>query len=125
MAARILYKNLLRYAKAIKPASRSEEVTKQIKSEFRKENVNAESIAQMLDKAQQSLSYLKMITPKKRLTQSEKDSIDNETKRRGTSVKKAISNWHGGNMDPDSVKRHYNGLKRAGFDNNAKAKGIF
>lgn len=35
------------------------------------------------------------------------------------------TNWHGGNLDPDSVARHQNQLGRMGFRDNKHAKGIF
>eukprot|EP00814_Leptocylindrus_danicus_P022646 CAMPEP_0116048858 /NCGR_PEP_ID=MMETSP0321-20121206/29828_1 /TAXON_ID=163516 /ORGANISM="Leptocylindrus danicus var. danicus, Strain B650" /LENGTH=111 /DNA_ID=CAMNT_0003531191 /DNA_START=170 /DNA_END=505 /DNA_ORIENTATION=- len=41
-------------------------------------------------------------------------------------VEKArVSNWSGNNFDPCSLKRHQAGLRRAGFMNNAHAKGLF
>jgi len=43
-----------------------------------------------------------------------------------TILKKArTTNWDGNNMDPCSMKRHFGGLKRAGFQNNSHAKGMF
>ncbi len=36
---------------------------------------------------------------------------------------KPVSNWTGTNMDPDSVKKHYNTLKRAGFRDNKDVMG--
>lgn len=38
---------------------------------------------------------------------------------------KVVSNWDGKNLDPCSVKRHRQSLNRAGFVNNAHAKGFF
>jgi len=38
---------------------------------------------------------------------------------------RVISNWDGKNMDPCSVKMHRQQLKRAGFQNNLHAKGLF
>lgn len=38
---------------------------------------------------------------------------------------RVVSNWDGNNLDPDSVKRHTQQLHRAGFVNNAHAKGFF
>jgi len=37
----------------------------------------------------------------------------------------SCSNWHGGNMDPDAVKRHQRGLKRMGFKNHNGVYGDF
>lgn len=39
--------------------------------------------------------------------------------------RKAVSNWNGSNMDPDSVARHKSQLSRMGFRDNAHAKGFF
>ena len=36
-----------------------------------------------------------------------------------------VSNWTGSNMDPDSVKRHYRGLQRAGFKDHAQVQGPY
>ena len=41
----------------------------------------------------------------------------------GGSDKAPYSNWHGGNLDPESVQKHQRLLKRAGFKNNADAIG--
>lgn len=67
--------------------------------------------------------YLKIITPK----------AHNETRSGKTTIvygevrmeSKPMSNWTGKNLDPDSVKKHYNNLNRAGFRGNRDAKGIF
>lgn len=37
--------------------------------------------------------------------------------------KARYSNWHGGNLDPESVSRHQRLLNRAGFRNNSDAIG--
>ena len=37
--------------------------------------------------------------------------------------KARYSNWHGGNLDPESVQRHQRLLNRAGFMNNKDAIG--
>ena len=36
-----------------------------------------------------------------------------------------VSNWTGSNMDPDSVKRHWHTLKRAGFKNHQHVQGAW
>ena len=43
----------------------------------------------------------------------------------GKREKAAFTNWDGSNLDPDSVSRHYHSLNRAGFRDNAHAKGFF
>ena len=91
-------------------------------------------------KAEKKIAFLRIITPKDKtrdkLTSSTGISHtiyhDDGTTTTTTDVgvgkiphKARTSNWDGTNMDPCSVKRHYAGLKRAGFVNNAHAKGIF
>lgn len=75
------------------------------------------------------LSFMKMTTVKSvgsqqgvtRLIYRNGEKVDRATPR----DKARHTNWDGGNMDPDSVTRHYAGLKRAGFKDNAHAKGVF
>jgi len=126
------YKNLLRVCKAL-PALEREKTLSQIRIAFKTNSTEKDPnvIKDLLSKAASSLSYLKIITPKtsRGVTQSEgvtklvfpsSSSTSSSTLGEG---KKALSNWHGKNLDPDSVKRHYQGLKRAGFKNNADVKG--
>lgn len=78
-------------------------------------------VVKLLEQAQSSLGYLKMVTPKQPRSQAGVTRIvfgEHDGK-----VSKAVSNWSGKNLDPDSVKRHYNSLKRAGFRDNTHAKG--
>jgi hypothetical protein len=39
--------------------------------------------------------------------------------------RRVVSSFDGKNLDPESVKRHRQQLKRAGFVDNAHAKGVF
>jgi hypothetical protein len=120
-----MYRRLMRMAGKVRAA----DVVKfksQIRLKFRenKREHDPQEIEKMLTSANSTLGYLKMVTPR-------------DTAQKGAGVtriilggeagsgKKAVTNWHGGNMDPDSVRRHYAGLKRAGFKNNFHAKGVF
>lgn len=83
-------------------------------------------IQTLLEKANSSLGYLKIITPRSAQSkpQTGKTTIvfgegDNFIPGR------AVTNWTGKNMDPDSVRRHNHQLNRAGFKNNAHMKGFF
>ncbi len=104
----------------------------------------------LLDKASSTLGYLKMVTPRRgpaapaeatagptdqegggesgddgrvRLVYKNGEGlIDGEAEARDRA---RYSNWHGGNLDPDSVSRHQHQLSRAGFRDNAHAKGVF
>lgn len=120
-----MYKNLLRICKDL-PKDKKYSTINQIRNEFirNKNESNAKINESLLTKAASSLGYLKMITPKTSMKGQGVTSIifssDGSSK---TPVIKAVSNWHGKNMDPDAVKRHYDGLKRAGFKNNSHVKG--
>lgn len=121
-----LYKNLLKLAKNLPAASRQESIAK-IQAEFRRNTAESdpEQVQKLIKHAESSLGYLKIVTP--RTTSNSQSghtkivfgSADNK------STQKAVSNWTGKNMDPDAVKRHYQGLKRAGYKNNSDAKGFF
>lgn len=72
-----------------------------------------------------------MITPKhiykSVVTGAESESVkiiysDGKSENKGKPI---VTNWHGSNLDPDSVSRHNRSLKRAGFQNNRHAKGVF
>ena len=121
----VLYRNLLKYARTL-PIAKRESGLLQIKEGFRagQDASDPSKIQEMLTKANSTLGYLKIITPR-----SPKDHQQAGRTRTffGDDVKRsrAVSNWTGSNMDPDSVRRHENSLKRAGFKNNADMKGFF
>lgn len=118
-----LYRRMLKSAGKMTGKQRDSSL-KLIREEFRKnaDEHNPESVRKMLEKANSSLSYIKIVTPKSGQEQTGKIHIANGDTSRPN---RAHTNWTGKNMDPDSVARHYHGLKRAGFQNNAHAKGIF
>ena len=87
-------------------------------------------VAALLQKADSSLGYLRIITPKssrgqvgvtKIIGKSPFESMNDIDK----SNFRPLTNWTGKNMDPDSVRRHNISLKRAGFKDNTHAKGFF
>ena len=67
---------------------------------------------------------MKMITPKSSWKEGEggitRLVIGSDDKKG-----RVVTNWHGKNLDPESVSRHKHTLKRAGFMNNRHAKGVF
>lgn len=119
-----LYRKLLKLAHNLPRDKRTTSIQR-IKEEFRKNSseTNSNTIAELLKYAQSTLGYLKIVTPKRLTNQTGHSKVifGSQSKLDG----KAISNWTGSNMDPDAVKRHYNGLKRAGFKNNQDMKGFF
>jgi len=121
-----MYRRMLRLASTLQPVAKRVETLTEIKRQFRvaTDVDNEEKIEDLLTKANSSLGYLKMITPRTR-SSTEKESgrtrlvFGEDGPREG----KAVSNWTGSNMDPDQVKRHYSGLKRAGFTDNRSVLG--
>ena len=127
----VMYKNLLKLANSLQPADKRVESIRLIQEEFRR-NVDADPIhyEQLMKKADSTLGYLKIVTPKTAQRQSQQGitkivfgkNDDNTTTKRPA---KAMSNWTGSNVDPDALKRHHSSLKRAGFKSHRDAKGIF
>lgn len=121
-----IYKSLLKVAKGM-PAEKRAKAIKQIREEFQRNKLedNSDRIKLLLEKANSSLGYLKIVTPRRFEDKAQEGYtriVFGEDKPRPG---RAVSNWTGTNMDPDSVDRHYRSLKRAGFQNNAHAKGVF
>ena len=118
-----VYKNLLKLARSL-PLHQREESILRIRNEFRANaGASAEQIDEMLRKANSSLGYLKIVTPRKQKSQTGVTKIVFGNDKEGGTTKKAMSNWTASNMDPDSVKRHFAGLKRAGFSGNRDVVG--
>jgi hypothetical protein len=125
-----IYRRMLRMVRGITPNKKREEALVSLRTQFR-ENAGVEDkdkIAALLTKANSSLGYLKMISPKTRGSASGDSKQSGRTRivygsSEGKSNTKVVSNWTGSNMDPDQVKRHYNQLKRAGFTDNSSVKG--
>jgi hypothetical protein len=122
------YRKLLTLAKLMPNKDKRFEAVLRIRKEFRANSgeTSRDEIEEMLKKANSSLGFLKIMTPKRSFGEKQSGTTTMVFgKNKDGTTKKAMSNWHGGNLDPDSVKRHYDGLKRAGFRDNAHAKGIF
>ena len=135
-AARTLYRNLLRMARLAPKAEARRETTLKIREGFRANatEANQDKVAELLKDATSRLGFLRMVTPSRSL----KSTAATTTEQTGSTTyvynadgvvrkrdRAAHSNWSGSNMDPDSVSRHTASLSRAGFRNNADAKGIF
>ena len=124
-----IYKRMIILSKAITNKTQKADILKQIRDQFRTniDQNDPEKINKLIQDANSSLSYLRIISPKIR---SEKQDgftkivfSNNNNENENKTIRKAVSNWTGKNMDPDSVSRHYAGLKRAGFKNNSHVKG--
>ena len=120
-----VYKNMLKLARTLPEPKRASSVV-EIRRQFREhKEISADEIEKLLEKANSSLGYLKIIAPRSKVGTGQQTGVTRIVFGSQDKVRKAVSNWTGSNMDPDSVKRHYQGLKRAGFTNNSSAKGIF
>jgi hypothetical protein len=134
------YRSLARLVKLL-PESQASQSWEELRVTFRKPLGIDETVDYRIAKADERLSFLRMITPKAaRLLSSSIDEEmsggrwvykDGKRLEYGASATRrdqngrVVSNWDGKNLDPDSVKRHNHHLKRLGFRNNAHAKGIF
>jgi hypothetical protein len=121
-----IYRRMLRLCRTITPEKKRLDALSSVRKQFKEhsEEKDSERVAELLAKANSSLGYLKMISPKT------KSTTDGQTGRTritygdaGGSKGTVVSNWTGTNIDPDSRKRHYNQLSRAGFTNNESVKG--
>lgn len=126
------YRAFLRVVAAM-PAGGRGAAVQQARSElafFRDVSDKAEA-ARLVDAFDGRIAYLRMTQPRRPLAQTGRTRL---VFRNGKKVeaphgaerdKAKWSNWDGGNMDPDSVSRHNRSLRRAGFRDNAHAKGFF
>jgi hypothetical protein len=134
------YRILTRLVRCM-PESKQAPALKELREGYRK-NVAApqDKIQDLINEAGKKIAYLRIITPKREWTGSAaEDRSDDGTTRwvyssggksadgKGTVRRtgQVHSNWDGTNLDPCSVKRHNQQLKRAGFVNNLHAKGLF
>lgn len=124
------YRTLAQLVKLLDRKSQ-EKGWQELRTSFRKPLAGGESLDNRLKVADEKESFLRIMTPKKRsLNQGGRWIYKDGEKVAGDSGTKivngrVVSNWNGKNLDPDSVRLHDKQLKRAGFLNNAHAKGIF
>ena len=110
-----------------------EQAWEELRTSFRKPLAAQESLDARLQVADERMSFLRMITPKDRSSTGnggtwvykDGERLKNQNGTLRDSNGRVVSNWDGKNLDPDSVKIHKHQLKRAGFVNNAHAKGLF
>lgn len=130
-AVRQKYRHMARLVQRL-PHKQIDQSYMELRQSFRKPLQEGDSLDQRLKEADDRMSFLRMITPKERASGSAGTWVYKDGERLehagGTlrdSSGRVVSNWDGRNLDPDSVKRHNHQLKRAGFVNNAHAKGFF
>ena len=124
------YKILAQLVKRL-PNSKQNQGWEELRKSFRTPLQQGESLEDRLKKADERASFLRIVTPKDRPTNDSGRYVYRNGKLvNGSAVQRdangrVVSNWDGSNLDPESVKRHNQQLRRAGFVNNAHAKGIF
>ena len=122
------------------PESKQAPALQELREGYRK-NLSApqDQVDELINEAGKKIAYLRIITPKREWTGSAAERSEDGTTRwvyssdgksadsKGTVRKsgQVHSNWDGKNLDPCSVNRHNQQLKRAGFVNNLHAKGLF
>mmetsp|Transcript_5158 Transcript_5158/g.7848 ORF Transcript_5158/g.7848 Transcript_5158/m.7848 type:complete len:142 (-) Transcript_5158:130-555(-) len=132
VAVKSVYKSLIKTSLLVECNEKRSKILKDVREGFRKDinESDPDRIDELIMKAHSKLSFLRMVTPKTtrdaigitKIAYIDGKMLEGQGENRG---KAALSNWDGSNMDPDSVSRHYHGLKRAGFVDNSHAKGIF
>lgn len=96
--------------------------------EFFRDVTDVQEIERLVSTFQDKVAFARMTTTRSGEAKRTRIIYGKNGKKleQGTLRDKAkYTNWDGGNPDPDSVARHYHGLKRAGFRDNAHAKGFF
>jgi hypothetical protein len=143
-AIRRAYREFVHFLKQQSPSSASQ--WNELRQAFRQpiQTTQGQTAESRLQLAQSRLSFLRMTHPRSSLRRSAEESnnggrsvfvyhngrrmtVGETVNSEGTSRSnsRVHSNWDGSNLDPDSVKRHKYQLRRAGFANNAHAKGFF
>lgn len=125
------YRDLAKLVKRL-PDNTLEKSLDELRTAFRKPLKDGESLEARLQAADDRMSFLRIITPKEttsnqggRWVYKDGQRLEGQTATSRDSSGKVHTNWDGKNLDPCSVKRHNQQLKRAGFVNNSHAKGIF
>lgn len=126
------YREIARLVQRL-PSKQVEASFQELQESFRRPLEGNESLDQRLKDADNRLSFLRMVTPKERRKSGEggtwvyKDGerLEHSNGTLRDSNGRVVTNWDGKNLDPDHVKQHNYQLKRAGFVNNAHAKGFF
>lgn len=126
-----VYRSLLRVARTM-PESQRVGVLAQARSElsFFRDVTDANEISRLVKVFEDKVAFARMTSPKRSVAAKARTRIvygkNGQKLEVGTPRDKAkYTNWDGANPDPDSVSRHYHGLRRAGFKDNAHAKGFF
>ena len=151
-SVRRVYRDLLHFLKHMSPAATGDDEATadsydELRISFRRPLVASETIDSRLGAAQDRLAHLRLTTvmtarQKQGRHRTSVEGDDDErlfvykdgkrfsaTETAATNVyagkSRVVSNWDGKNLDPESVKKHKQNLRRAGFANNQHAKGYF
>ena len=132
-AVRTSYRILARLIRQMpQHKSSQDKARRELRESFRRPLGDTETVQDRLKKANDRISFLRITTPKSRTEKRAGTYVykDGKLVEEGQATVRdangrVVSNWDGKNLDPGAVKRHNVSLKRAGFVNNAHAKGIF
>ena len=127
------YRTLARLVGSL-PESKQVASLSQLREGYRS-NADApeEDVQDLIKEAGKKIAFMRITTPKRRRTGQDGTTRwvyqSGGEKQEGTGSTRVSSkvhtNWDGNNLDPCSVKRHSQHLKRMGFANNLHAKGLF
>ena len=116
---------MIRLVQRMTPDKKRSETLSMVRKEFRS-NAGEEDrsrVETLLSKANSSMGYLKIISPKTAGTGQQSGRTRITFGAEGKKKSTVMSNWTGANPDPDAVARHYSQLRRAGFTDNKSVTG--
>jgi len=116
---------MLRLVHRMTPEKKRLETLSLVRKEFRSNAGEEDSsrVETLLTKANSSMGYLKIISPKSAGTGQQAGRTRITFGAEGKQKSTVMSNWTGANPDPDAVARHYSQLRRAGFTDNKSVTG--
>mmetsp|Transcript_35436 Transcript_35436/g.47847 ORF Transcript_35436/g.47847 Transcript_35436/m.47847 type:complete len:146 (-) Transcript_35436:433-870(-) len=135
-----LYRQIIHLSRKLPDVAKRDAAVRAARENFKRnwKEMDEVALSRFEAETQSRLSFLKMMTPTTihRTARGEgKQQIQRFMYKDGERFaydgsgklpdKARYSNWTGSNMDPDSVAKHQNLLNRAGFRDNAQAKGFF
>jgi hypothetical protein len=132
---RKVYRDLIHVIKQ-QPHQLSSRGMKELRTKFREPLGEAETIESRLKEAESRLSFARMNASGRIKRRGEATASGRWVYKDGAPIQNVNGTWRdnkgrvvspydGNNLDPESVSKHFKNLRRAGFVNNAHAKGFF
>lgn len=129
---RKMYRELFHVIHQLPSSTQRHHGLQELRATFRRPIAHNETLEQRIQTAKDRAAFLRITTPKTKARGESGRWIYRDGQKLsqvdGTfrdAKGQVVSNWDGKNLDPESVRRHKQDLKRMGFINNSHAKGFF